>query len=119
MAKHIPNVQHKRGTAAAMREHNIVLAEGEFGVETDTLKIKVGDGAATWRNLPYVNFRVDKLADLNNNNPNLAPKEAALGYVPDADYTTDAATGQFVLKVNQSLTQPASWAASEIGRAHV
>lgn len=46
-------IQHKRGTAARWLEVNPVLAEGELGLETDTLKIKFGDGTSDWISLSY------------------------------------------------------------------
>jgi hypothetical protein len=46
-------IQHRRGTAAAATAANVVLAIGQLGVETDTGKIKVGDGTRAWNLLPY------------------------------------------------------------------
>jgi len=46
-------IQHKRGTADRWLEVNPVLAEGEIGLETDTLKVKFGDGVSTWSSLSY------------------------------------------------------------------
>ena len=34
---------------------NPVLAQGEYGLETDTFLIKVGDGVRDWQHLPYLN----------------------------------------------------------------
>ena len=31
-----------------------MLAAGEFGYETDTNQIKVGDGTSVWGSLPYI-----------------------------------------------------------------
>lgn len=50
----IIKIQHLRGTAAQWTAKNPVLPEGELGVETDTLYVKVGDGIAPWNNLPYI-----------------------------------------------------------------
>ena len=47
------SLQHKRGTAAILTANNPVLAAGEFGVETDTNRIKIGDGSTAWASLPY------------------------------------------------------------------
>lgn len=41
------------GTAAAWAAANPVLAPREEGIETDTMRRKVGDGATTWLALPY------------------------------------------------------------------
>lgn len=45
--------QFRRGTAAQWTSANPVLAAGEFGLETDTKKFKVGDGALAWNSLGY------------------------------------------------------------------
>jgi len=47
------SLQHKRGTAAILTANNPVLAAGEYGIETDTGKVKIGDGSTTWVNLGY------------------------------------------------------------------
>lgn len=46
-------IQVKRGTAAAWTSANTVLAAGEIGFETDTKKMKVGDGSTAWTSLGY------------------------------------------------------------------
>ncbi len=47
--------QVRRGTAAEWIAANPVLASGELGFETDTLKLKCGDGLTSWSLLAYVN----------------------------------------------------------------
>lgn len=46
-------IQLRRGTAAQWTSANPVLAQGELGVELDTLKFKFGDGTSTWTALGY------------------------------------------------------------------
>lgn len=46
-------IQFKRGTSAALTAANILLSAGEPCVETDTGKLKIGDGATYWVSLPY------------------------------------------------------------------
>lgn len=46
-------IQMRRDTAANWTSANPVLAQGEPGIETDTLKIKIGDGATAWTSLAY------------------------------------------------------------------
>ena len=46
-------IQIRRGPAADWTSANPILAEGEMGVETDTLKVKIGDGSTVWTSLPY------------------------------------------------------------------
>ncbi len=51
------NIQTRKGTAASWASSNPVLAAGEPGFETDTKKLKIGDGTTAWNSLPY--FTVD------------------------------------------------------------
>lgn len=46
-------IQQRRDSASNWTSSNPVLAAGEIGIETDTKKIKVGDGASTWAALEY------------------------------------------------------------------
>lgn len=46
-------IQLRRANASSWTSVNPVLALGEAGVETDTYKIKVGDGVSLWTDLPY------------------------------------------------------------------
>lgn len=46
-------IQMRRDTAANWTTQNPVLAQGEFGFETDTEQLKIGDGTTTWTSLAY------------------------------------------------------------------
>jgi hypothetical protein len=46
-------IKLRRGTAAQWTAQNPVLAEGEFGAETDTRKFKIGNGIGAWNSLQY------------------------------------------------------------------
>ena len=46
-------IQLRRDVAAAWTLADPVLADGEVGLETDTLRFKIGDGATAWSSLPY------------------------------------------------------------------
>ena len=46
-------IQQRRGTAAQWTAANTLLSSGELGFETDTKKLKVGDGVTTWNLLAY------------------------------------------------------------------
>lgn len=48
------SLQIRRDTAAAWTAANTVLKDGEPALETDTGKVKVGDGVRNWVTLPYV-----------------------------------------------------------------
>jgi hypothetical protein len=47
-------MQQRRDTAANWTAANPTLASGEIGVETDTLRFKVGNGTTAWSSLAYV-----------------------------------------------------------------
>ena len=47
-------IQIRRDTAANWTSANSVLAQGELGVETDTNKMKIGDGSTAWSSLSYL-----------------------------------------------------------------
>lgn len=47
-------IQIRRDTAANWSSANPVLAQGEIGAETDTNKIKMGDGLTAWDGLDYL-----------------------------------------------------------------
>jgi len=47
--------QLRRDTSTRWTSANPVLLDGEPGCETDTYKLKIGDGITQWRLLPYVN----------------------------------------------------------------
>lgn len=69
MAKELnTRIQLKHGLAAKWTEKNPVLLAGEIGIETDTLKMKVGDGASNWKALGYLGADAnDILAIINEN----------------------------------------------------
>jgi len=46
-------IQIRRDTASAWTSANPTLAQGELALETDTLKLKAGDGATAWTSLAY------------------------------------------------------------------
>ena len=48
-------LQIRHDEAADWTIRNPVLAQGEYGLETDTFLIKIGDGVTDWRNLRYLN----------------------------------------------------------------
>jgi hypothetical protein len=50
----VTQIQVRRGTAAQWTSANPTLAAGEQGFETDTLKLKIGNGSTAWNSLAYV-----------------------------------------------------------------
>ena len=49
----VTQIQLRRGTAAQWVSANPVLASGEQGYETDTGKLKIGNGSTAWNSLSY------------------------------------------------------------------
>ncbi len=47
-------IQHRRGTAEALRRHNPIPKSGEIMVEIDTGQAKLGNGVKPWNELPYI-----------------------------------------------------------------
>lgn len=48
-------LQIRHDEAADWVTRNPILAQGEYGLETNTFLIKVGDGVRDWTHLPYLN----------------------------------------------------------------
>jgi hypothetical protein len=49
----VTQIQVRRGTAAEWTSANPTLASGEWGFETDTGKVKIGNGSTAWTSLGY------------------------------------------------------------------
>jgi hypothetical protein len=49
----VTQIQVRRGTASEWTSANPTLADGEWGYETDTNKVKIGDGSTAWTSLGY------------------------------------------------------------------
>lgn len=80
----IVRVCHAYATSAQWSNANPVLIGGEMGVESDTLKYKIGDGVTKWSNLSYASgIIVDESISSTSTNPvqNKAIYNALLGKV--------------------------------------
>lgn len=73
-------IQLRKGTAAAWTSANPVLLSGEVGFETDTLKLKMGDGTSAWTSLAYYH------------DPDLAATYAAVAHTHTGVYEPADAT---------------------------
>jgi hypothetical protein len=51
----VTQIQVRRGTASQWTSTNPTLGAGEFGFETDTNKLKCGNGSTAWNSLTYIN----------------------------------------------------------------
>lgn len=74
-------IQLRNETVANWAAANPVLAAGEIGLETDTNKLKFGNGATAWNSLPYL--------------VSAAPFKYGR-YILSADQTSNMATGNHV-----------------------
>lgn len=52
-------IQMRRDTAANWVTYNPILADGEWGLESDTKKCKIGNGTAAWSVLDYISLGGD------------------------------------------------------------
>lgn len=50
----VTQIQVRRGTASQWTSTNPTLAAGEWGFETDTGKVKIGNGSTAWTSLSYI-----------------------------------------------------------------
>jgi hypothetical protein len=65
MAKELTaKFKNRADTAINWATANPILGLGELGLETNTNKIKFGDGVSTWNSLPYYS---DIAKDITNN----------------------------------------------------
>ena len=59
----VEHIQLFRGTAAELASKNPVLLAGELAVETDTGRLKAGNGTSTYNALEYVDKSHDLTSD--------------------------------------------------------
>lgn len=57
-------IQIRRDIATNWSSANPILAQGEMGLETNTLKVKFGDGTTAWNSLAYFGNTVKELTDV-------------------------------------------------------
>ena len=82
-------------TAATWTSSNPVLAVGEVGHESDTGKIKVGDGSSSWSALSYTSATTDTSSATNF---------TSTLQVNGSDVTTDADIGSTIQAYDANLT---------------
>lgn len=70
-------MQQKRGTASQWTTSNPLLLAGEIGFETDTNKMKIGDGTNYWNDLSYITINDELLSAGNNDASSLVSIENA------------------------------------------
>lgn len=61
----IVRIQVRRGTSTNWTSVDPILAGGELGFETDTNKIKVGDGTTSWSSLSYMSADAPSIGEIS------------------------------------------------------
>lgn len=85
-------IQLRRGTAAQWTSTNPVLGEGEQGLETDTLRTKIGDGSSAWSALEYSESPNSSPVIVHDAHGNLMTITYANGTTKAITYTADVMT---------------------------
>jgi hypothetical protein len=118
-------IQLRRDTAANWVSTNPVLRAGEFGIETDTLKFKIGNGSSTWTQIAnYANVTDAGLsnslssyilaedqgtpggpAELNSTGDLLIPEDSIILW-DDAEYTYTTTLTATQPTANRTITIP-------------
>ena len=97
-------IQIKRGTASSWTSANTVLAAGEVGFETDTKKMKVGDGSTAWTSLSYTVTDGDITGVTAGTGISGGGSSGAVTISIDTATTVDKTTAQTL--TNKTLTTP-------------
>lgn len=129
------------GTAAEWTAANPILAARECGVETDTHRLKVGDGATAWATLPYSSAIADSSvtsamivdgtivdADINASaaivgsklaNGAITPIKQSAGYVAKTALYTPTNDDRIIDCTSGTYTVTLPTAASQTGRTFI
>ena len=97
-------IQVKRGTAAAWTSANPTLTAGEIGFESDTKKMKVGDGSTAWTSLTYTATDGDVSGVTAGTGLSGGGSSGAVTLAIDTATTVDKTTAQTL--TNKTLTAP-------------
>lgn len=57
-------IKLRKGTSTQWNSSTLILALGEVGLETDTSRMKIGNGSSLWTALPYANVLPSELTEL-------------------------------------------------------
>ena len=118
-------IQLRRDTAANWTSSNPVLRAGELGIETDTLKFKIGNGSSTWTQITnYANVTTTGLSNslsdyilaatkgtpggpaaLDSNGDLLIPENSVILW-NDTDYTYTTTVTATQPTANRTITLP-------------
>lgn len=101
-------MKQRRKTAASWTSTNEVLLEGEIGLETDTRKIKFGDGVTAWASLSYsTGLALGTGVDTFLATPSSDNLRAAV--------TGETGTGALVFGTSPNITAPTGIVKGDVG----
>lgn len=100
----VTQIQVRRGTASQWTSTNPTLAAGEFGFETDTNKLKCGNGSTAWNSLTYINNDGDITGVTAGTGISGGGTSGTVTVSIDTSVTADLSTAQTL--TNKTLTAP-------------
>jgi hypothetical protein len=100
----VTQIQVRRGTASQWTSSNPTLSAGEFGFETDTNKLKCGNGATAWNSLAYINNDGDITGVTAGTGISGGGTSGTVTVSIDTSVTADLTTAQTL--TNKTLTSP-------------
>lgn len=100
----VTQIQVRRGTASQWTSTNPTLAAGELGFETDTNKIKCGNGSTAWNSLAYLNNDGDITGVTAGTGISGGGTSGTVTVSIDTSVTADLTTAQTL--TNKTLTDP-------------
>jgi hypothetical protein len=91
-------IQIRRDTAANWTSVNPILAEGEFGLETDTNQLKIGDGVLAWTALAYFGGSGNPFdQDLNTTDAVIFDKVTLTGPIIEKQIAVSSSAGMLLI----------------------
>lgn len=101
----VTQIQARRGTAAQWTSANPTLAAGEWGYETDTGKVKIGNGSTAWSSLGYTGAATGTVTSITAGTGLSGGTITGSGTIAiDTATTVDLSTAQTL--TNKTLTAP-------------
>ena len=101
-------IKLRRDTAANWTSANTVLAAGELGLETDTAKLKAGDGTTAWTSLSYITATAS--ADIANATFWAAKGDLAVATANDTATVLSVGTNNQALVADSTTGTGLKWA---------